>query len=193
MAENESLDLANPGGQRWNHVLDSVRKGKSADDVAHKMSRKIPAALRKALKEFAEAGVTLEALLKVRHDPKQLARLVRKCQGHEYAHLFATTANSQGLAGNEEMMSAFVGAVVERVTDQIIQEVGGTEQWNDLRSLHTFFDQVKQRLESDLQRISRKLAVNPGWSPTARPREKEEVTDPTQDLLSMSLIGVGKR
>jgi len=31
MAENESLDLGNPGGQRWNQFHDAVRKGASSD------------------------------------------------------------------------------------------------------------------------------------------------------------------
>ena len=36
MAENESLDLGNPGGQRWNQFHDAVSKG-----VSSKNSQKI--------------------------------------------------------------------------------------------------------------------------------------------------------
>lgn len=70
MAENESLDLGKPGGQRWIHVFDAVKKQQSSEIVAHRASRKLPQALRKAFKEFAEAGVTFGQLLQSRNDPQ---------------------------------------------------------------------------------------------------------------------------
>src|SRR5262245_11123447 len=104
MAENESLDLANPGGQRWNQFHDAVRKGSSSENAAEIARRKLPAALRKAFKEFVENGVSFDQLLAARHDPKALARLVRKCDGHEYAHLFAETAGSESATSNYDLI-----------------------------------------------------------------------------------------
>lgn len=45
MAENESLDLDQPGGQRWKYVLDAVRKRKSPEEIAHQVKLKLPQAL----------------------------------------------------------------------------------------------------------------------------------------------------
>ena len=77
MAENESLDRGNPGGQRWHQVHDAVRKGQSSEEIAKIAKRKLPAAFRKAFREFAELGVPFGQLVAARHDLKQLARLVR--------------------------------------------------------------------------------------------------------------------
>jgi len=63
MAENESLDLGQPGGQRWKYVLDAVRKRKSPEEIAHQVKLKLPQALSKAHKEFAESGVPLTEFL----------------------------------------------------------------------------------------------------------------------------------
>ena len=62
MAENESLDLGQPGGQRWRHVFDAVRKRKSSADIARQVELKMPKALSKALKEFAECGVPFDEI-----------------------------------------------------------------------------------------------------------------------------------
>jgi hypothetical protein len=193
MAENESLDLGKPGGQRWIDVVDAVKKQQSPEMVAHKASRKLPKALRKAFKEFAEAGVSFEEFLRNRNDPKALARLVRKCQGHEYAHLFAETAAAEADADNCQLIGAFSNGIVDRVTDQIIQELAGGTVWPDLPSIRRFFSQVRRCLEPDIQRIAKKLADDPSWSPTVRRGKKDGVANPTQDLLTVSLLGMTKK
>jgi hypothetical protein len=66
MAENESLDLGNPGGQRWNQFHDAVRKGNPPENAAEIVQRKLPAALRKAFKEFVEHGVSFDQLMAAR-------------------------------------------------------------------------------------------------------------------------------
>lgn len=192
MAENESLDLGNPGGQRWHHVYDAVRKRQSPEDVAHKMSRKLPAALRKAFKEFAEMGVTVEMLLRSRHDAKSLDRLVRKCQGHEYAHLFTETAAADTSGDDRQLVNGFLNAVLDRVTDQMIQGVVGTE-WPDFGSVRHFFSQVREKLNADLQCIATKLSRNPNWNPTVRNRKKEDAVSVNKDLLNMSMLGIAKQ
>lgn len=67
IAENESLDLGQPGGQRWKHVLDAVRRRSSVEDIAGQIELKLPKALRKAHKELAESGVTFGELM-AQHD-----------------------------------------------------------------------------------------------------------------------------
>ena len=192
MAENESLDLGQPGGQRWKHVLDGVKKKQTPEEVARKARPKIPAALRKAFKEFAEAGVTFDQFLANRKDAKALTRLVRKCQGHEYAHLFAETAAAETDADNRQLIGYFLNGVLDRVTDQITQQVSGSEAWPDISSVRDFLSQVRRCLEPDLQRIAKKLADDPNWNPTTRKRKRGEDTNPTQELMNMSLLGVKK-
>ncbi len=60
MAENESLDLGQLGGQRWRYVFDAVRKRKSSADIARQVELKLPKALKalsKVLREFVECGM----------------------------------------------------------------------------------------------------------------------------------------
>jgi hypothetical protein len=100
MAENESLDLAKPGGQRWMHLLDAVRKKKTPSEIARQVELKLPQSLRKAFKEFAEQGVTLDDLISSHDDPAAPSRLVRKCEGHEFAQgIRSETSQSVNDAG----------------------------------------------------------------------------------------------
>jgi len=193
MAENESLDLGNPGAQRWNQVHDAVRKGQPVVDVAKKVKRKLPAALRKAFKEFAEKGVSFEEFLANRHDPGALRGLVRKCQGHEYAHLFFETAAAEAGSDDQQVVAAFLDAIIERVTDQIAQTVAGTPQWPSFPDIRHYLGQVKQEVQPDVQRIADKLGHDPTWKPTASRSNKGEHTDPTKEMMDMSLLGMTKK
>jgi len=193
MAENESLDLWQPGGQRWLHVHDAVKKQQSPEEVAHKVTRKLPQALRKAFKEFAEAGVTIEQFLENRHDLKAMSRLVRKCQGHDYAHLLAETAAVESSADDRQLMTSFLIGVVERVSDQITHDVVGTSAWPDIAGVRDHFARVQVLIASDMQRISTKLAADPNWVPTVKSKPKSEAENPTKELLGMSLMGMGKK
>lgn len=193
MAENESLDLGNPGGQRWRHVHDAVKKQQSPEEVAHKVTRKLPQALRKAIKEFVEAGVTVEQLLENRRDPKAMSQLVRKCQGHDYAHLLAETAAVESSADDRQFFTSFLNSVVERVSDRITHDVAGTSAWPNIAGVRDFFARVQPFIASDVQRIASKLAADPNWSPTVKSKPKGEANNPTKELLGMSLIGMGKK
>jgi len=193
MAENESLDLGDPGGQRWRHVHDAVRKKQSPEEVAHKVTRKLPQALRKAFKEFIEAGVTVEQLLENRHNPKAMAQLVRKCQGHDYAHLLAETAAVETNADDRQFFMSFATGVVERVFDQITQDVAGCTAWPSITGVREFIARVQPLIDGDVKRIAAKLASDPTWLPTVKSKAKGEAVNPTKELLTMSLIGMGKK
>ena len=193
MAENESLDLGHPGGQRWLHVHDAVKKQQSAEEVAHTVTRKLPQALRKAFKEFVEVGVTVEQFFDARHDPKAMARLVRKCQGHDYAHLLAETAAVEFGSDNRQFITTFLNGIVERVSDQITHDVAGTAAWPDIAGVRDFFARVETCVATDVQRIAAKLASDPRWSPTVKSKSKDAAINPTKELLSMSLLGIGKQ
>lgn len=193
MAENESLDLGNPGGQRWNQFHDAVRKGNPPENAAEIAQRKLPAALRKAFKEFVEHGVSFDQLLAARHDPKALAKLVRKCDGHEYAHLFADTAASERTSSNDDLVRSFLNGIVERICDQISQSVVGSAIWQSIPKVRDYLRDVRKHWEPDIQRIAKKLAKDPTWNPTRGSRKKAEKSDDTQQLLGMSLMGIAKK
>lgn len=100
MAENESLDLGSPYAKRWDVVCDLVRKGASPEKVASKVEDALYKALRKALKQLREKGVTPADLLKSRGCPQVLRQLLRKTQGHDYVRLFI---DATAICGSTEM------------------------------------------------------------------------------------------
>jgi hypothetical protein len=193
MAENESLDLCDPGGQRWNHVHDAVRKGLSAEQVARIARRKLPRALAKAFKEFIEAGVPFDELLQNRHDCKTLDRLVRKAKGHQYAHLFAETAKMEAAGDDRQLIGSYLDGIVERVSDQIVQAVGGSARWPNYPGVREFLGDVRRYMADDMRRIATKLAKDPKWLPTIGRESKGDAPTPTHELLSMSMLGNAKK
>lgn len=188
MAENESLDLGDPGGQRWRHVLDAVRKRKSAKDVAHQVQLKLPKALRKAFKEFTESGVALEQFLKGRNDQTALRQLVRKCDGHEYANLFVETAAISMGKSDQQLFVSYLNGVLDRIADQIIHKVVGNE-WQTISETQKLFRDVREIVKPDVERIAKGLAESPNRNPTTRPKLKGTKEEQTKDLLRVSMLG----
>lgn len=188
MAENESLDLADPGGQRWRHVLDAVKKRKSPKDVARQIELKLPKALRKAFKEFTEKGVTFEQLLENRNDQRKLQQLARKCGSHEYANLFAETAAISMGKTNEQLLISYFNGMVDRVADQITHKVAGAE-WPNIPDVQALFSETRRIIKSDMERLAEKLAKDPSWKPSTKPQKRRDKVEETKDLLGVSLLG----
>lgn len=193
MAENESLDLCDPGGQRWNHVHDAVRKGLMAEEVARIANRKLPRALAKAFKELIESGVSFGDLLRSRHDSKALERLVRKAKGHQYAHLFAETARMEAAGDDRQLVTSYLNGIVERVSDQIVQSVGGSARWPSYPEVREFLGDVGRHMAQDVRRIATKLTKDPAWMPTIGRKSKGDAPTTTHELLGVSLLGRVKK
>ena len=192
MAENESLDLGQPGGQRWKHVLDAVQKRKSPPDIARQVELKLPQALSKALKEFVECDVTFDEFMKSRDDTKALKRLVRKCNGHEFANLFEQTAAISAGENDRRLLGSFLDGVLDRVVDQITHKVVGAE-WESIENVRTVFNEVRELVQPDIDRLTRKLDDNHGWNPTVKPRNQEQKAEDAQSLMRVSLLGDRKQ
>jgi hypothetical protein len=188
MAENESLDLSDPGGQRWRHVLDAVRKRKTPEEIARQVQLKLPKSLRKAFKEFLEKGVSFEQMLASRSDQKTLQQLARKCGSHEYANLFAETAAISVGKSDYELMTSYLNGVVGRFVDQITHRVVGRE-WASIPDVQAMFRDVQRITRSDTQRLAEKLSKDPTWNPTVKPRKKQDKAAATKDLLGVSMLG----
>ncbi len=73
MAENESLDLGSQNARRWDEVYNGIRDGTPRAKIAPKVSKKLPAALRKVYRQLAEKGVPFEQLLAARESPGTLS------------------------------------------------------------------------------------------------------------------------
>lgn len=188
MAENESLDLGQPGAQRWKHVLDAVRKKKSPLDIARQVELKLPKALSKAHKEFAECGVPFDEFMANRDDPKALKRLVRKCDGHEFANLFEQTAAISGGENDRLLLGSYLEGVLDRVADQITHKVVGAE-YQSIDEVKAVLGEARKMVKPDMDRIARKLDENHGWNPTTKPRNQEQKSEEAQSLMRVSLLG----
>lgn len=193
MAENESLDLGTRHARRWDAVYDAVRKGQPSERVAKQVGKKLCQSLRKAIKQLAERGVSIETLLANRHSPNILRKLLRQSEGHDYVALFSQTAITEKESSPPALLSAFVGGAWEAISDQIAQHVAGKGPWTNFVDLQIFLNEVSAQIEPEVQRISQKLADDPTWMPTCKVDKSGTKSDPTADMMSMSLLGIQKK
>lgn len=188
MAENESLDLGGPYAKRWDVVCDHVRKGASPEQVASMVEVALYKALRNALKQCKEKGVTLADLLKSRDCPQTLRQLLRRTQGHDYVRLFADAA---AVCGPTEMdcVAGWIDAVLDKVTDQICHRVAGSEHHPTMDDIQAFTDEVRDKLTPVVERIVKNLAEDPDWLPKRAPTKGQVPVDATAELMNLSLLG----
>jgi len=188
MAENESLDLGGAYAQRWDVPFESVRKGGECKDVARKVESALYSGLRKTLKQLQEFGVSLSDLLSQRNSRQALRRLIRKTQGHQYVQLFDAAVASSGTSEGE-CLRGWVDAILDKVSDQICHRVAGTENWPTFYDVQEFLQQVRQTLEPAVERIVANFEKDPAWKPKRATSKEHAATNPTAELLSMSLLG----
>jgi len=186
MAENESLDLGS--SPRMRVVFDAFRDGLSGPEVASKLEKALIVGLRKALKQFRKKGVTLANLLKNRDCPQELRQLLRKVQGHDYARLFAEAAATSGATEND-CVADWIDCVLEKVTDQIIHRVAGSEHYPTIENVQEFAIEVRDHLRPVVDRLVVKLAEDPDWLPRQAPTKGQVPVDATADLMDFSLLG----
>jgi hypothetical protein len=189
MAENESLDLKSPYAQRWNAVRDAARKGTSCQKVVSITRKKFYEALRKVIRQFKVYGVTTTDFLSGRASPRTLRDLIRRTQGHPYAELLTSVLNSDPALAGAECLKQWGHAILDTVFDQISHGLVGTEHFPSFFESQTFFDQVCEGLEADIERIAIKLVENPEWEPKRASCKGAVKEDPTEELLPMSLWG----
>jgi len=188
MAENESLDLDNPYGRRWAVFADLIRKGESFDNVAPRVRRALYRGLRNALKQFAEYGITLEILLQGRHSPQSLRQFVRQTEGHDYIRLFADVANASPQLDTQGLLEAFVTGIWETAEDGIAHRVVGSNGLTSFTDVREYLDQVAEQVKPDVDHIARHLTENPSWKPRMPNGTKDQQTDTTAGMLSLSLL-----
>ena len=188
MAENESLDLNSGHGSRWIAVLTTVRKGDSCEKVGATTLKALSRALRNALRQFEEYGVTLADFLANRGSPEVLSELVRRTKGHQYAKLFVTVLDSSPGAPSGECHHRWVNGVLDTMFDQISQRAVDHGPFRSFHEARSFIRRVRHELQDELEVIAAKLC-DPQWKPSVRRTRGEPKVDATAELLSMSLIG----
>lgn len=187
--ENESLDLREPGGQRWKYFLSAVRERKPVEDVVRQLELKLPKALRKAIGEFGENGVQFSDFLANRNDPEKLKELVKMCNGHEYAKLMADTCAAFPNKSDLDLAKQYANSIVDRFQDQVRHEVLGNE-WSDLDQLDKHLGQARSAFEKDVNRIASSLVKD--RPPTVRKSDKKQKEQDVKNLLGTSLLGRSK-
>lgn len=184
--ENESLDLREPGGQRWRYFLAAVRDKKPIEDVVRQLELKLPKALRKFIKELREKGVQFSDFLASRNDLKKLKELVKSCNGHEYAKLMADTCAAFPNNTDLDFAKQYANSIVDRFQDQVRLEVLGNE-WSGLEQLDQHLGQARTAFAKDIHRIASSLVKD--QLSTVRKSDKQQKEKDIKNLLEASLVG----
>jgi hypothetical protein len=187
--ENESLDLREPGGQRWKGFLSAVRERKPVEDVVRQLELKLPKAMRKAIGEFRESGVQFSDFLASRNDPKKLKAIVKICDGHEYAKQMADTCAAFPNQSDLDLAKQYVNSILDRFQHQVRHEVLGNG-WSDLEQLDEYLGQARSEFEKDVHRIASSLVKD--RPPTVRKSDKRQKEKDVKTLLGTSLLGRSK-
>lgn len=184
--ENESLDLREPGGQRWKYFLAAVRDKKPIEDVVRQLELKLPKALSKAIKEFMEKGVRISDFLASRNDAKKLKELVKSCNGHEYAKLLTDTCAAFPNNTELDLVKQYLNSIVNRFEARVRLEVLGNE-WSDLDQLDKYLGHARTAFRKDVSRIA--LSIVDNQLPTVRKSDKQQKEKDAKNLLGTSLLG----
>jgi hypothetical protein len=190
MAENESLDLGK--ARRWHRVFRAVVDGRSAGQIASLASvclRQTVNALRKPAFGSGPPQVPIADLLNAVGDPCEVERLVRRCQGHDFAHLFRdSTLNTES---REVAAENFLSAICEKFCDQIVMKAVQADGQHTFTRERSLLEQVQAQLGTDIKRIAQQLATNPNQI-LRRPRsvDAKETAINTQSILGESLLGI---
>ena len=119
-------------------------------------------------------------------------QFVRECDGHEFANLFEQTAAISAGEGDRQLLESYLGGVLDRVFDQITHKVVGAE-WESIDEVRTVFNEVRELVQPDVERLARNLDQNHAWNPTVKPRNQEQKAEDAQSLMRVSLLGDQKK
>ncbi len=188
MAENESLDLDDPYGRRWDIVFQSIRNNEPLDKVAQRVRRAIYRGFRNALKQLTECGITLRTLLDNRNSPLALRQFAKMALGHDYVHLFAQVASASSHLDTEGLLRAFVGAIWDAAGDRIAYKIVTSDGPTSLNGMRDYLARVAEQVAPDVDRIARKLAEDPSWKLRMPAGTNDQQADSTPEMLAMSLL-----
>ena len=93
---------------------------------------------------------------------------------------------------DRELMASYVDGAIARIADQITHLVVGNE-WESVTDVKSMFQEVRELVQPDLDRIAQKLDEKHDWNPTVKPRNKFEKEQDAKALLSVSLLVGGTK
>ena len=191
MAENKYLDIDK--SLRWRRVYDAVRNESSIDRIVRLSGaclRKAMNAIREPLFEGGPPQIPLSDLFEAfEHGPEALARVVRRCRGHDYACLFQDAIH--GATSRGEAMEQFLSAVYEKIRDQVEHRIACPDGQHTFGRIRLILDQVEVGLKPEISRIARQLASDPR-SRLRRPKGEDALVADTKSILNESLlVGLG--
>jgi hypothetical protein len=189
VAENESLDVKSPYGKRWLIAQHIAQRGGSSSAVGRAAKKALHGAIKNSIKQLSEAGASLEAFLKSRHSSEECRKLLQKCKGHDYAQLLVDQIRANPTATTEQLLQRWIAAAFDNVGDHLSHALVGTDHFPSFFETQKLFGEVESSLGRDVQHISQHLAKDPTKMPSRLPTKEAEKVDPTQQILSMSLLG----
>lgn len=191
MAENETLHLGDKRNRRWRHLCDGVLKGGAAEDTAERAVRCVTSVMKNILRFDPVRGGPeypfVDLLVAMEKGPSEVAEVLARCGGHEYAHLLAEEA---GGADRESVLNRHFGRVVGNFMDQIGLEAV-PERFKSFPEFQAFRAEVERQAAPQLRDLAKQIAANPTRPPrraaqTKGERDAAHVTILTESLLPRS-------
>lgn len=187
MAENESLDLRQ--SPRWRKVYRVVADGvMPMDDLEEEFRKALYRTVRESIKQMRDCGVDFaEFLAAVESNADCLQGLVWQCHSPEFAELLADQVPTD--APTREIIRAALDEMWERLAVQFEERLVEDEIFPNFPEARAHLEEIRTRLNCDLDRIAEKLATNPTRIPRKPPRRRRRNDgDDLQELLGQSLI-----
>ena len=187
MAENESLDLWKNNSPRRRALLSLFRSDDS--DVAS-VSRALEDDLFSAGKKLVK-NQPVKKLLDSARGSDDLEYDLHRVNGNEFAQVFALEAAQTTSA--EDALENSLWFFVERVLDQIGQEVVPSRRWPDFVAFRNFAAAVEVSLTPAVHALAEQLHQSPDRSPRRPSRTQAAKEQWQQDLRKLSLLPMRNR
>ena len=84
-------------------------------------------------------------------------------------------------------MAGWIDGIIDKVMDQIIHWVAGSERYPTFEDVQTLAAEVRDRLHAVVDRLVVKLVNDPHWLPRQAPGNGQSPADATVSLMNLSL------
>lgn len=188
MAENESLDLRQ--SPRWRNVYRAMADGvMPMDDLEEEFRKALYRTVRESIKQMRCRRVSFAVFLAaVEANAACLQDLLWQCRSPEFAELLADQAPAN--APTREIIRAALDEMWNRLAVQFEERLVEDGVFSNFPEARAHLEEIRTRLNCDLDRIAEKLAANPNGKLSRKPRKRRcrNDGDDLQDLLGQSLI-----
>lgn len=188
MAENETLHLGDKRNRRWRHLCEGVKAGLPPAEVANRVTRCVTQVMKNILRHDPLRGgpeYPLGELLGAMNRGRgEVALVLGRCDGHQYAHLLA---EEQGAPDSQTALEHHFERVTGNFLDQIGMEVVPT-RFGSFPEYQAFRGEVEREARPALRELAKQVAANPSKAPRNAPRSKAERADAQSSILRESLL-----